>query len=140
MPAARGQRSKTPSPQRRPRITYGSRSKDGRCARETRKGGDEHRGRKQNLLLAFDNLVPRCDVIYAARAAEVPESFEERIHFWHRECALPTDLKGRLHSLRIWANAVRHHDGERWRRDGPCDEAAARLVAATTMAIEALER
>ena len=50
------------------------------------------------------------------------------------------DLKDRLHTLRIWANAARHHDDERWRREGPRNEAeASRLLSAVTMAIEALE-
>ena len=50
------------------------------------------------------------------------------------------DLKGQLHSLRIWANAARHGDDERWRREGPRDEAeASQLVSAVTTAIEALE-
>ena len=51
-----------------------------------------------------------------------------------------TDLKDRLHSLRIWANAARHLDDDRWRRDGPRGEAeASQLVSAVKMAIEALE-
>ena len=109
--------------------------------RETRKGADAQKGIKDNMLLAFSNLTPRLDAVYAARAAEAPNGFEERIDFWHRECGMRADLKDRLHSLRIWANAARHHDDERWRRDGPHDEAqAAQLVAAVTSAIEGLER
>jgi len=45
-----------------------------------------------------------------------------------------------MHKLRVWANAARHHDSERWRRDGPRDEAqASRHVAAIESALEALE-
>jgi interleukin-1 receptor-associated kinase 1 len=92
------------------------------------------------MLLAFNNLVPRLDAVYAGRA-EAPEGFEERIDFWHRECGMRTDLKGWLHSLRIWANAARHHDDDRWRRHGPSDEAeASRLVLDVRRAIEGLER
>ena len=31
------------------------------------------------------------------------ENFEERINFWDRECGMPTELKRRLHRLRVWA-------------------------------------
>lgn len=60
---------------------------------------------------------------------------------------MPTELKGRLayasrlHLLRIWTNAARHHDAERWQRDGPRSEAeASQLVAAVQTALKALER
>ena len=109
--------------------------------RETRKGGDLQKGIKDNMLLAFSNLMPRLDAVYASRSADAPEGFEERISFWHREFGMSTDLKDRLHSLRIWANAARHHDDERWRRDGPRTEAeASQLVVSAREAIEALER
>ena len=109
--------------------------------RETRKGGDAQKGIKDNMLLAFNNIMPRLDAVYAARAAEAPEGFEERINFWHRECGMRAELKGRLHSLRIWANSARHHDADRWRRDGPCSEAeASHLVSLVVKALEALER
>jgi interleukin-1 receptor-associated kinase 1 len=79
----------------------------------------------------------RLDAIYAGKA---PEGFEERINYWHRECGMRTDLKVRLHSLRIWANAARHFDDDRWRRDGPRGEAeASQLVSAVKTALEALE-
>jgi interleukin-1 receptor-associated kinase 1 len=108
--------------------------------RETRKGTDAHKSIKDNMLLAFSNLMPRLDAIYAARAAQAPEGFEERINYWHRECGMRIDLKDRLHSLRIWANAARHLDDDRWRRDGPRDEAeASQLVSAVKTALEALE-
>ena len=108
--------------------------------RETRKGGDAQKGIQDNMLLAFSNLMPRVDAIYAASAAVAPESFEERINFWHRECGMRSEVKGRLHRLRVWANAARHHDAERWRRDGPRSEAeASQLVAAVQTAIKALE-
>ena len=108
---------------------------------ETRKGGDAQKGVKDNMLLAFNNIMPRLDAVYAARAAEAPEGFEERINFWHRECGMRAELKGRLHSLRIWANAARHHDADRWRRDGPCSEAeASHLVSSVVKALKALER
>ena len=93
------------------------------------------------MLLAFTNLLLRLDAVYAASAADAPEGFEERINFWHRECGMRTSLRDQLHTQRIWANAARHHDDERWRRDGPANEAEAlRLVSATRAALEALER
>jgi ankyrin repeat protein/serine/threonine protein kinase len=108
--------------------------------REMRKGSDAHKGIKDNMLLVFSSVMSRLDAIYAARAAKAPEGFEERINYWHRECGMRTDLKDRLHSLRIWANAARHLDDDRWRRDGPCNEAeASQLVSAVKTAIEALE-
>jgi hypothetical protein len=74
------------------------------------------------------------------RAAGAPDSFEDRIHFWHRECGMDADLKDLLHTLRVWANAARHLDDNRWRRDGPRNEAeASRLVAAARASIGALE-
>ena len=108
--------------------------------REMRKGSDAHKGIKDNMLLAFSSVMSRLDAIYAARAAKAPEGFEERINYWHRECGMRTDLKVRLHSLRIWANAARHFDDDRWRRDGPRGEAeASQLVSAVKTALEALE-
>jgi hypothetical protein len=110
--------------------------------RETRKGADPQKGIKDNMLLAFNNLMPRLDaVVYVATAAAAPESFEERINFWHRECGMRADLKDTLHTLRKWANAARHHDDERWQRDGPRNEAeASKMVSAARAAIEVLER
>ena len=109
--------------------------------REMRKGSDAHKGIKDNMLLAFSNVMSRLDAIYAARAAKAPEGFEERINYWHRECGMRTDLKDRLHSLRIWRNAASHLDDDRWRRDGPrCEAEASQLVSAVTTSIEALER
>ena len=108
--------------------------------RETRKGGGAQKGIQDNMLLAFSNLMPRVDAIYAASAAVAPESFEERINFWHRECGMRSEVRGRLHRLRVWANAARHHDAERWMRDGPRSEAeASQLVAAVQTAIKALD-
>ena len=108
--------------------------------RGMRTGGDAQKRIQDNMLLAFTTLMPRLDAVYAASAAVAPESFEERINFWHRECGMPTELKDQLHVLRIWANAARHHDAARWRSDGPRSEAeASQLVAAVQTAIEALE-
>ena len=107
--------------------------------REARKGGDAQQRIQDNMLLAFSNVMPRLDAAYAASAAEAPEGFEDRINFWHRECGMRSELKGRLHSLRVWSNAARHHDAGRWRRDGPRSEAeASQLVAAVHAALEAL--
>ena len=107
--------------------------------RETRKGGDAQKRIQDNMLLAFSNLMPRFDTVYAAAVA--PEGFEERINFWHRECGMRSELRVRLHSLRVWANAARHHNAERWRRDGPrSEEEASNLVAAVKTELEVLER
>ena len=108
--------------------------------RGMRTSGDAQARIQDNMLLAFKTLMPRLDAVYASRSAAAPDGFEERINFWHRECGLPTELRSQLHSLRIWANAARHHDAARWRRDGPRSEGeASRLVAAVTEAIGALE-
>jgi serine/threonine protein kinase len=105
--------------------------------REMRKGSDAHKGIKDNMLLAFSSVMSRLDAIYAAKAAKAPEGFEDRINYWHRECGMRTDLKDRLHPLRIWANAARHLDDERWRREGPRNEEdASQLVSAVTTLID----
>ena len=105
-----------------------------------RTGGDAQKRIQDNMLLAFSNVVPRLDAVYTASAAVAPESFQDRINFWHRECGMPTELKDRLHVLRVWANAARHHDAARWRCEGPRSEAeASQLVAAVQTAIEVLE-
>ena len=108
--------------------------------RGMRTGGDAQKRIQDNMLLAFSNVVPRLDAVYTASAAMAPESFQDRVNFWHRECGMPTELKDRLHVLRVWANAARHHDAARWRCEGPRSEAeASQLVAAVQTAIEALE-
>lgn len=108
--------------------------------RGMRAGGDAQKRIQDNMLLAFSNVMPRLDAVYTASAAVAPESFQDRINFWHRECGMPTELKDRLHVLRVWANAARHHDAARWRCEGPRGEAeASQLVAAVQAAIEALE-
>ena len=108
--------------------------------RGLRTGGDAQKRIQDNMLLAFSNVVPRLDAVYSASAAVAPESFQDRINFWHCECGMPTELKDRLHVLRVWANAARHHDAARWRCEGPRSEAeASQLVAAVQTAIEALE-
>ena len=105
-----------------------------------RTGGDAQKRIQDNMLLAFSNVVPRLDAVYSASAAVAPESFQDRINFWHRECGMPTELKDRLHVLRKWSNAARHDDAARWRREGPRSEAqASQLVTAVQTAIEALE-
>ena len=108
--------------------------------RGMRTGGDAQKRIQDNMLLAFSNATTRLNAVYTASAAVAPESFEDRINFWHRECGMPTELKDRLHVLRVWANAARHHDAARWRCEGPRSEAeASQLVAAVQAAIEALE-
>ncbi|EOD29458.1 hypothetical protein EMIHUDRAFT_468558 [Emiliania huxleyi CCMP1516] len=108
--------------------------------RGMRTSGDAQARIQDNMLIAFKTLMPRLDAVYASLSVAAPDGFEERINFWHRECGLPAELRSQLHSLRIWANAARHHDAARWRRDGPRnEEAASRLIAAATEAIGALE-
>ena len=104
-------------------------------------GGDAQKGVKDNMLLAFNNAMPQLDSVYAARAAEAPKEFKERIEYWQHECAMSSGLAARLQKLRIWANAVRHHDDERWQRDGPADEVeASQLVTEVQSLIERLKR
>ena len=108
--------------------------------RGMRTGGDAQKRIQDNMLLAFSNVTTRLNAVYTASAAVAPESFEDRINFWHLECGMPTELKDRLHVLRKWSNAARHDDAARWRREGPRSEAeASQLVAAVQTAIEALE-
>ena len=127
--------SDAPPPQPLPEPTALSKQ-----VRGMRTGGDAQKRIQDNMLLAFSNVVPRLDAVYTASAAAAPESFQDRINFWHRECGMPTELKDRLHVLRVWANAARHHDAARWRCEGPRSEAeASQLVAAVQTAIEALE-
>ena len=109
--------------------------------RETRKGGDAQKGIKDNMVLAFSNVIDRLDAVYAARSSDAPESFEERINFWHRECGMRDGLKDRLHSLRVWRNAAGHLDDARWRLDGPRnEEEASQLVSDVMTLIKKLER
>ena len=56
-------------------------------------------------------------------SAQVPTDFLERIDYWRAVCGLPEDVQSRLHTLRIWRNASEHGDAQRWRREGPRDEA-----------------
>ena len=118
------------------------------------KGEDSLEGVKDNVLLAFGKLIGRLDGYYACAAARgtpptspwparytPPEGFEERIGYWQRECGMGAALADGLHRLRIWANAARHADDEKWRRNAPQSAAeASRRVAAVEKAIEALER
>ena len=110
--------------------------------RNLRKGGeDEHEGVKANVLLAFGALIGRLDAVYAARAADAPEDFMPRIDFWQRECGMNNNLRTQLHGVRIWANAARHQNDERWRKEGPRDEEeASRRLQAVERAIAAMEK
>ena len=108
--------------------------------RALRKGGDAHEGVKDNVLIAFGKLMARLDAVYAKSAARAPVGFEERIHFWHHECSMPSALKDGLHRLHVWANAARHRDDARWRRDGPpSGEEASHRITTVEHAIEELE-
>ena len=127
--------SDAPPPQPLPEPTALSKQ-----VRGMRTGGDAQKRIQDNMLLAFSNVTTRLNAVYTASAAVAPESFEDRINFWHRECGMPTELKDRLHVLRKWSNAARHDDAARWRREGPSSEAEAlQLSTAVDTAIEALE-
>jgi len=127
--------SDAPPPQPLPEPTALSKQ-----VRGMRTGGDAQKRIQDNMLLAFSNATTRLNAVYTASAAVAPESFEDRINFWHRECGMPTELKDRLHALRKWSNAARHDDAARWRREGPSSEAEAlQLSTAVDTAIEALE-
>ena len=106
--------------------------------RETRKGGDAQKRIQDNTLLAFSHLMPQFSAVYAIRATgKVPDGFEERINYWHRECGMSSEHRAWLHKLRVWANAARHPDAERWRRVGPRNEAeASHLVASLRRALD----
>ena len=128
-------RSDAPPPQPLPEPTALSKQ-----VRGMRTGGGAQKRIQDNMLLAFSSVTTRLNAVYTASAAVAPESFEDRINFWHRECGMPTELKDRLHVLRKWSNAARHDDAARWRCEGPSSEAeASQLVAAVQTAIEALE-
>ena len=93
------------------------------------------------MLLAFGAFVARLDARYASSKARAPEGFDERLHFWRDECGMDGRTHDLMQTLRIWSNAARHHDHERWRRDGPRSaEEASRHVAAIEAAVVALER
>ena len=127
--------SDAPPPQPLPEPTALSKQ-----VRGMRTGGDAQKRIQDNMLLAFSNATTRLNAVYTASAAVAPESFEDRINFWDRECGMPTELKDRLHALRKWSNAARHDDAARWRREGPSSEAEAlQLSTAVDTAIEALE-
>ena len=106
--------------------------------RALRKGGDTEQSVKDNMLLAFGKLMSRLDAVYGADQA--PDGFEERINFWHRERGMPSATKDDLHRLRVWANAARHGNDGRWRRDGPqSSHAASQLVASVEQAVVRFE-
>ena len=102
------------------------------------RSGDADEGLKRNMLDAFTSLMQQLNVRYAASAAVAPASFEERLNYWHASCGMSAALRRDMHRLRVWSNAARHHDGERWRRDGPRSaHEASQLVAAISDAISA---
>ena len=68
--------------------------------------GTRAEGVKDNMLLAFGKLMARLDAAYADGAGGIPDSFEERINYWHRECGMAESLASKMHALRIWANAA----------------------------------
>ena len=101
--------------------------------------GDRGESLKQNMLLAFDSLIAQLDGVYDASKASAPARFEERINYWHTACGMDMGLTSDMHKLRIWANAARHQDEHRWRRDGPhTAEDASCHVTAIEAAIAAL--
>ena len=127
--------SDAPPPQPLPEPTALSKQ-----VRGMRTGGDAQKRIQDNMLLSFRRATIRLNAVYTASAAVAPESFEDRINFWHCECGMPSELKDRLHVLRKWSNAARHDDAARWRCEGPRSEAQAlELSTAVDKAIEALE-
>eukprot|EP00665_Eupelagonemidae_sp_cell47_P009787 gene9788-202_t len=56
-------------------------------------------------------------------AAAAPKDFLERIDHWHAACGLPEEVRGPLHTLRIWRNASEHRD------EGSPEEARRHLAA-----------
>ena len=86
--------------------------------RALRSGGADE-ALQLNMLNAFASLMEQLNKRYSGAAARAPAGFEERINFWHAECGMSAALQRDMHTLRVWSNAARHHDRERWRRDGP---------------------
>ena len=78
-----------------------------------RKGG-AHERLQRNVSNGFDAAMRRLEALHPATG-----SFEEKINYWHSACGFSDAARGDLHLLRVWRNASDHHDGERWRRDGP---------------------
>ena len=77
---------------------------------------------------------------HTPKAAAAPADFKERIDFWRTSCGLPKEVHSGLHRLRVWRNASEHHDAQRWRAEGPRDEAEfTDLVGELGRGIEALE-
>ena len=73
-------------------------------------------------------------MIYAARAADEPEEFIDKLRFWRDQCALPAELSGRLHRLRMWRNASEH-----FKAGGPKDEGElVEMLAACDALVECL--
>ena len=84
-------------------------------------GAEEARRLQQKASQSFKDLMARLDRLHAS--AETPAGFEERLRFWRQRAAIPEALHGKMHTLRRWRNAAEHDDLERWRSEGPGDEA-----------------
>ena len=103
--------------------------------RGMRKGG-AHEGLQRNVSNGFDAAMRRLGALHPATG-----SFEEKINYWHSACGLSGAARRDLHLLRVWRNASDHHDGERWRRDGPRSaEEASAVVGRVEAAVGAHER
>jgi len=75
---------------------------------------------KKHVIDAFHSLMQRLGQQYSARDAEAPPrgDFRKRLHFWHEECGMPSDVHDRMQKLRIWRNAADKHDDAKWDREG----------------------
>ena len=99
-----------------------------------RKGG-AHERLQRNVSNGFDAAMRRLEALHPATG-----SFEENINYWHSACGLSGAARRDLHVLRVWRNASDHHDGERWRRDGPRSaEEALTVLERVERAMQALE-
>ena len=82
----------------------------------------------QKASEGFKLMMRRLDGVYGPRMAGAgllspPDDFKDRLEHWRDHCGLPRDLHERMQRLRMWRNASEHGDAQRWRREGPRDEA-----------------
>ena len=94
---------------------------------------------QRNVPEAFDLVMRRLGELYHSRDADAPRDFERRLHFWHKECGLPTEAHAQLQTLRVWRNASVHDDAGQWQQKGPRSaQAASQYLAALWSTVDRL--